>query len=131
MLISAEIAKYYAPFSLSLLPLSPGSSLPYLRQMLALSLHQHTLTSAQHLSPSDALALHLLLRSKRSLGIHWGTFNPEEESRGTRVEFGRERRRLQVNGHWTGGEAHKGQEMDKGRFVISDVGERLVLPREG
>lgn len=130
----SEIAKWYPSPTLSCLPLSTGSSLPFLRSLLSLSLDQYTLTSSQHCSPGDAIDIHKLLQSERSLGMHWGTFCEANESRGTRVEFGRKRREKGVSGLWTGEErggaraSEEGQQGWSGRFVISDIGETLVLP---
>jgi len=122
--LSAEIASLYSPFDLSMLPLSTGSSLPFLRTILSLSLDQYTLTSSQHCSPEDALQIHRILQSKRSLGIHWGTFCDADEARGTRVSFGRGRRDMGIAGRWEGEE--EGGE-GRGRFVVSDIGETLDL----
>ena len=85
----AEIAEHYGPFDLSLLPISTGSSLPFLRSMLSLSLDQYTLTSSLHCSPGDALEIHSgakeptvgrdplgnILRCRRGEG-HEGRFSP-------------------------------------------------------
>lgn len=111
--------------TLSMLPLSTGSSLPFLRTVLSLSLDQYTLTSSQHCSPGDALELHRIMKSERTLGIHWGTFCDSDEARGTRIEFGRERRGRGVSGLWEGGDEEVG---DEGRFVTSDIGQTLVWP---
>lgn len=132
-----EISSLYSPFSLSLLPLSTGSSLPFLRNLLSLSLDQYTLTSSLHCSPADSLDIHTIIQAERSLGIHWGTFCEPDESRGTRVEFGRVRREKGVSGSWNGGEGgvgsakggDKGSDVEgKGRFVVRDIGETLVFP---
>jgi N-acyl-phosphatidylethanolamine-hydrolysing phospholipase D len=123
-----DIAALYSPFTLSLLPLSTGSSLPFLRNLLSLSFDQYTLTSSLHCSPADSLEIHRILGAERSVGIHWGTFCHADEARGTRVEFGRRRRDFGVKGSWEGdgemGEAAEG----KGRFVVCDIGETLVFP---
>ncbi|OCF60547.1 N-acyl-phosphatidylethanolamine-hydrolyzing phospholipase D [Kwoniella mangroviensis CBS 10435] len=121
-----EIASYYSPFTLSLLPLSTGSSLPFLRTVLSLSLDQYTLTSSLHCSPLDSLEIHRIIQSERSLGIHWGTFCDLDEARGTRVDFGRCRRKLGVSGDWD----DEGVEERKGRFVVGDIGETFVLPKK-
>ncbi|WVQ67735.1 uncharacterized protein L199_005940 [Kwoniella botswanensis] len=120
-----EIASHYSPFSLSLLPLSTGSSLPFLRTVLSLSLDQYTLTSSLHCSPLDSLEIHRIIRSERSLGIHWGTFCDLDEARGTRVDFGRCRRKLGVSRDWDDEEVEEG----KGRFVVGDIGETFILPQ--
>lgn len=119
----AEIGELYGPVSFALLPLSTGSSLPFLRTILSISLDQYTMTSSQHCSPGDALELHRIMKSARTLGIHWGTFCDSHETRGTRIEFGRERRKRGVSGAWSGGEA------EKGRFVTANIGETLVIPK--
>ncbi len=54
-----ELAKREAPFDLALIPI--GSYLP----------GRYT---SQHISPRQAVQLHLLERSKLSLAMHWGTF---------------------------------------------------------
>ncbi|WWC61814.1 uncharacterized protein I303_104399 [Kwoniella dejecticola CBS 10117] len=123
-----EIASHYSPFDLALLPLSTGSSLPFLRTMLSLSLDQYTLTSSLHCSPQDSLDIHNIIKSRRTLGIHWGTFCDADESRGTRVDFGRSRRAMGVSGDWNH-EVERGDgSNDKGCFVIGEIGETFVLP---
>lgn len=122
-----QIADRYAPFSLGLLPVATGSSLPFLRTMLSISLDQYTLTSALHCSPADALAIHRVIRSERSIGVHWGTFCDADEARGTRVDFGRTRRADGVSGVWDRKDALANN--DKGRFVLTDIGETLLMPK--
>ncbi|OCF43180.1 N-acyl-phosphatidylethanolamine-hydrolyzing phospholipase D [Kwoniella heveanensis CBS 569] len=120
-----HIAEQYSPFNLSLLPLSTGSSLPFLRTVLSLSLDQYTLTSSLHCSPADSLEIHRIIRAERSLGIHWGTFCDADEARGTRVDFGRCRRRVGVSGAW---EDQDDGATAEGRFVVGDIGQTFVLP---
>ncbi|WVQ82278.1 hypothetical protein IAT38_004406 [Cryptococcus sp. DSM 104549] len=120
-----QIADLYSPFSLSLLPLSTGSSLPFLRTILSLSLDQYILTSSLHCSPGDSLEIHRIIKAERTLGIHWGTFCDEDEARGTRVDFGRCRRTLGVGKKW------EGEESGNGRFVVGDIGETLIIPPRG
>jgi N-acyl-phosphatidylethanolamine-hydrolysing phospholipase D len=123
----ADIANLYSPFTFGLLPLSTGSSLPFLRSLLSLSLDQYTLTSSQHCDPADSMEIHRLMGCERTLGMHWGTFCDSDEARGTRVEFGRVRRMKGVGKKWVGdGEGESGE--GKGRFVVADVGETLVFP---
>jgi hypothetical protein len=62
--------------------------------------------------------------------MHWGTFCDRDESRGTRVEFGRGRRERGVGKMWVGDDEEgrgKGEE-GAGRFVLADIGETLVFP---
>lgn len=68
------------------------------------------------------------MQAERSVGMHWGTFCDRDESRGTRVEFGRARRERGVGKRWEGEEeVEKGTE-GAGRFVLADIGETLVFP---
>lgn len=115
-----QIGEKYGPIDLALLPLSTGSSLPFLRKLLLLSLDQYTLTSSQHCSPSDSLEIHSAVGAKRSLGIHWGTFCDAAEARATRVEFGRARRAKGVSEDWE-------RPSEKGSFVICDIGDTVEM----
>lgn len=55
-----EIGDLYGPFDLALLPI--GCYLP------------RSFMSAQHSSPEDSIAIHKDIRSKKSIGMHYGTF---------------------------------------------------------
>lgn len=55
-----QIGEKYGPFDLCVLPI--GAYLP--RQLL----------SSQHVDPEEAVIVHKELRSKKSVGVHWGTF---------------------------------------------------------
>eukprot|EP00184_Porphyridium_aerugineum_P008018 CAMPEP_0184691836 /NCGR_PEP_ID=MMETSP0313-20130426/556_1 /TAXON_ID=2792 /ORGANISM="Porphyridium aerugineum, Strain SAG 1380-2" /LENGTH=398 /DNA_ID=CAMNT_0027149601 /DNA_START=643 /DNA_END=1839 /DNA_ORIENTATION=+ len=54
------IGKHYGPFDLSAIPI--GAYEP------------RWFMSPQHVNPEEAMKMHQELRSRRSLGIHWGTF---------------------------------------------------------
>ena len=56
----AEIGRKYGPIDLSFIPI--GAYRP--RWMLR----------PQHVDPEEAVQIHLDVRSVRSIGIHWGTF---------------------------------------------------------
>lgn len=56
----AEIGERFGPFDLALLPIGLNSP----REVL----------SPVHCNPDDAVCLHRDLRSKKSVGMHWGTF---------------------------------------------------------
>jgi hypothetical protein len=68
--------------TLSLLPISTGSSLSFLRTVLGLSLNHYSLTSPQHSNAWDAIQISKVLGSKATVAIHHSTFSPEDESRG-------------------------------------------------
>ncbi|CAF1027682.1 unnamed protein product [Adineta ricciae] len=58
--IFRQIGRKYGPFDLSAIPI--GSYEP--RWMM----------SPQHVSPAEAVQIHIDIRSKRSIGVHWGTW---------------------------------------------------------
>jgi N-acyl-phosphatidylethanolamine-hydrolysing phospholipase D len=60
-----QIGERYGPFDLALLPIGAYSP--------------RTFMSAFHASPEDAVEMHTDLRSKRSIGMHWGTFALTDE----------------------------------------------------
>lgn len=78
----ADIAHRYGPMDLCLLPISTGSSLSFLRNLIGLSLHHYSLTSAQHSNAWDAIQIAKLMGARRTVAIHHSTFSPEDESRG-------------------------------------------------
>ncbi|UJR12784.1 hypothetical protein I4U23_016958 [Adineta vaga] len=63
--IFREIGKKYGPFDLSAIPI--GAYEP--QWMMA----------AQHVSPSEAVQIHIDVQSKKSIGIHWGTWALTDE----------------------------------------------------
>lgn len=62
----AQIAERYGAFDLSLLPIGAYEPRWFMQE--------------QHMNPQDAVQAHLDLRSKQSLGIHFGTFRLTDEA---------------------------------------------------
>ena len=60
-----EVGDKYGPFDLSLLPIGAYSPRVFM--------------SSFHASPEDAVAMHIDLKSKRSIGMHWGAFPLTDE----------------------------------------------------
>jgi N-acyl-phosphatidylethanolamine-hydrolysing phospholipase D len=69
-----------------------------------------------HANPSDALAIHKVLRSEKSVGIHWGTFTTLGHSWEISRWFRRVMKEEEVGGSW-----------EKAGFVLVDVGKWLDL----
>ncbi|GAA5844345.1 hypothetical protein JCM9279_001776 [Rhodotorula babjevae] len=63
----------YGPFDLSFIPIWRGGTLGFV-SALGLRLCQENLPTATHASPSDAVQIHLDVRSRNTVGIHFGTF---------------------------------------------------------
>ncbi|KAG0557328.1 hypothetical protein KC19_11G120600 [Ceratodon purpureus] len=62
----AEIGKRFGPFDLACLPIGAYSP-------------RHFMSSI-HCSPEDAVAIHIAVNAKRSIGMHWGTFKLTDEA---------------------------------------------------
>lgn len=59
-IVFKEIGDKFGPFDLSLIPIGAYDPRDFL--------------SPQHIGPEDAVQIHTELNSKKSVGIHWGTF---------------------------------------------------------
>jgi N-acyl-phosphatidylethanolamine-hydrolysing phospholipase D len=62
----AEIGNRFGPFDAAFLPIGAYSPRFFM--------------SAIHCSPEDAVGIHLAVRAKRSIGMHWGTFKLTDEA---------------------------------------------------
>jgi L-ascorbate metabolism protein UlaG (beta-lactamase superfamily) len=62
----AEIAQHFPRIDLALLPIGAYEPRWFMRQ--------------QHVNPAEAVRAHLDLRSRRSLGMHFGTFQLTDEA---------------------------------------------------
>ncbi|KAK4705420.1 N-acyl-phosphatidylethanolamine-hydrolyzing phospholipase D, partial [Phenoliferia sp. Uapishka_3] len=69
----AEIGAKFGPFDLSFIPIWRGGTLGFI-SWTGLRLSHETVPSNYHGTPSDAVSIHLDVKSKNSIGIHFGTF---------------------------------------------------------
>ncbi|KAK0123814.1 hypothetical protein ONS95_008810 [Cadophora gregata] len=77
----------YGPIDLSFLPIWRGGSLSFF-STLGLRLSHKDIPSALHASPADAMDIHADVRSRNSVGVHFGTFvGSENESLEAILEF--------------------------------------------
>ena len=90
-----EVGKRYGPFDLSLLPIGAYSPRVFM--------------SSFHATPEDAVAMHVDVRSRLSVGMHWGAFpvtdEPIEEPP-VRLRAALQRRNMSSDGFvavWPGG----------------------------
>ncbi|KAL0489952.1 N-acyl-phosphatidylethanolamine-hydrolyzing phospholipase D [Acrasis kona] len=72
--VFSQIPELYRPPHISLIPISTGSTLSFLKKFGIEASAPHHLTSSVHCDAADAVALHLDLKSKCSLPMHYGTF---------------------------------------------------------
>ncbi|GAA5856730.1 hypothetical protein JCM8547_008812 [Rhodosporidiobolus lusitaniae] len=68
-----ELGRKYGPFDLSFVPIWRGGTLGFVSAM-GLRLHHENISSALHGSPADAVDIHLDVRSRNTIGMHFGTF---------------------------------------------------------
>jgi N-acyl-phosphatidylethanolamine-hydrolysing phospholipase D len=82
-----EIGQKFGGFDLSFVPIWRGGTLGFI-SYLGLRLSHHDMPSATHCSPTDAVAIHLDVKSKNSIGVHFGTFiGDEKEGLDAAIEF--------------------------------------------
>ncbi|TID27026.1 N-acyl-phosphatidylethanolamine-hydrolyzing phospholipase D [Venturia nashicola] len=82
-----EIGNRFHGFDLSFIPIWRGGSLGFISYM-GLRLSHHDIPSALHCSPTDALEIHRDVKSRNTIGVHFGTFiGSENESFDALIEF--------------------------------------------
>jgi N-acyl-phosphatidylethanolamine-hydrolysing phospholipase D len=80
--MSIEIGQRYGPFDLACIAIgaysprwyAPQTSPSIHRTHLSLSRCLGRFMSCVHCTPEDAVCVHLDVQSRRSVGMHWGTF---------------------------------------------------------
>ncbi|SGY21131.1 BQ5605_C016g08200 [Microbotryum silenes-dioicae] len=118
-----EIGQKYGPFDLSFIPIWRGGSLGFV-SWIGLRLAHENIPAALHGSPADAVAIHLDVRSRTSIGVHFGTFiGAEEESLEAIIEL-----QDACDEEGVAFESELGGvEHDKGKFGIVNLGETVVV----
>jgi N-acyl-phosphatidylethanolamine-hydrolysing phospholipase D len=82
-----EIGQKFGGFDLSFIPIWRGGTLGFISSW-GLRLSHNDLPSATHCSPTDAVAIHLDVKSRHTIGVHFGTFiGHENESHDAVIEF--------------------------------------------
>jgi len=122
--VFAQIGQEYGPFDLSFIPIWRGGSLEFLSHA-GIRLDHNEIPSALHAAPKDAVDIHMDVRSRNTVAIHFGTFvGSENESLESIMEFqeGRESR----------GVVGLEDEVDtgNGRAGIVDIGGSLAVEIE-
>ena len=74
-------------FDLSFIPIWRGGTLSFI-SYVGLRLHHHEVPAQFHCSPADAVLIHKEVRSRNTIGIHFGTFvGSQHESNEAMKEF--------------------------------------------
>ncbi|GAA5960770.1 hypothetical protein JCM21900_006867 [Sporobolomyces salmonicolor] len=112
-----ELGRKYGPFDLSFIPIWRGGSFGFV-SAIGLRLQHENITSALHGSPADAVNIHLDVKSRNSVGIHFGTFiGAESEALEAVIELNEAIEDAGVR------YLDDPNEDEKGRMGITDVGE--------
>ncbi|KAK2627630.1 hypothetical protein QTJ16_003596 [Diplocarpon rosae] len=85
--VFAEVGERLGPFDLAFIPLWRGGTLGLISYM-GLRLSHQEIPSVFHASPADAIAIHQAVKSRTTVGVHFGTFiGSEHESYEAIIEF--------------------------------------------
>src|SRR6202012_3025795 len=119
--IFREIGERFGPFDLSFIPIWRGGTLGFFSYW-GLRLSHHDFPAAHHASPADAIAIHLDVKSRNSIGIHFGTFvGSENESYEAMVEF------AQACDNQSVASFDRQTEDERGRAGLLDIGASLAV----
>lgn len=126
--IFTQIGQKFGPIDLSFLPIWRGGSLSFF-STLGLRLSHKDIPSALHASPADAMDIHVDVRSRNSVGVHFGTFvGSENESLEPILEFEEAR---EGRGVLPLREEIEGGEDGKTRAGVVDIGGSVAVRIEG
>ncbi|BGP24734.1 hypothetical protein JCM10295v2_003653 [Rhodotorula toruloides] len=116
-----EIGLKYGPLDLAFVPIWRGGSLGFV-SAIGLRLHHENISSAVHGSPADAVDLHLDVRSRNTIGMHFGTFiGSETESLEAIIELHEAVEEAGVKA------LDDPNEDELGRMGVIDIGETCIV----
>lgn len=124
------IGSRFGPLDLCFLPIWRGGSLGFISYM-GLRLSHHDIPAALHASPTDAADMHIAVKARNTIAVHFGTFvGSDNETVEAVVELAdacdaRGIRWLDEE-KGTGGTVAS-EEEDKGTAGVLDIGESLVV----
>lgn len=128
--IFTTIGERFGPLDLCFLPIWRGGSLGFISYM-GLRLSHHDIPAALHASPTDASDMHLAVKARNTVAIHFGTFvGSENETVEAVVEFAdacEERGIRWLEQDVKGKEAELTEDEDKGRAGVLDIGESVIV----
>ncbi|GAA6013839.1 hypothetical protein JCM10207_008209 [Rhodosporidiobolus poonsookiae] len=116
-----ELGRKYGPFDLSYVPIWRGGTLGFV-SAIGLRLHHENISSALHGSPTDAVDIHLDVRSRNTIGMHFGTFiGSESEAYEAIIELHEACEEAGVK------DLDDPNEDELGRMGVTDFGETWVV----
>ena len=118
-----EIGERFGPFDLSFIPMWRGGTLGFFSSF-GLRLSHQDIPTALHASPADAMAIHLDVKSRNSVGVHFGTFvGSESETYEATTELAQACEKLSVAGLDDSEETQN----ENGHAGILDIGDSLAV----
>ncbi len=69
----AKLGRLYGPFDLAALPIGCGR-FGGIFKISEKRFKNSDVMRPQHIGPEEAVLIHKMIRAKKSIGIHWGTF---------------------------------------------------------
>ncbi|CZR54652.1 uncharacterized protein PAC_04536 [Phialocephala subalpina] len=122
--IFEEIGKRLGPFDLSFIPIWRGGTLSFI-SYVGLRLSHQEIPSAFHASPADAIGIHEAVKSRNTVGVHFGTFiGSENESYEATIEFDEAREKQGVE------TLEKSSHCKNGRAGLLDIGGSIAVETE-
>ncbi|KUJ12962.1 Metallo-hydrolase/oxidoreductase [Mollisia scopiformis] len=122
--IFEEIGKKLGPFDLSFIPIWRGGTLSFI-SYIGLRLSHQEIPSAFHASPADAIDIHKVVKSKNTVGVHFGTFiGSVNESYEATIEFDEAREKQGV------AKLEDSSQAEHGRAGLIDIGESIAIEIE-
>ncbi|KAE8449127.1 hypothetical protein EG329_008511 [Mollisiaceae sp. DMI_Dod_QoI] len=122
--VFTEIGKKLGPFDLSFLPIWRGGTLSFI-SYVGIRLSYQEIPSQFHASPADAISIHRAVRSRNSVGVHFGTFiGSENESYEATIEFDEAREQQGVE------TLEDLSQCEHGRAGLLDIGSSIAVDIE-
>lgn len=119
--IFREIATRFPTIDLAFLPIWRGGTLGFISN-LGLRLNHEDVPGTFHASPKDAVDIHVDVKSRNSVAVHFGTFvGSESETQEAVIEFSEACAEKGVKG------LGSGEVSERGRAGVLDIGESVVV----
>lgn len=119
--IFREIALKFPIIDLSFLPIWRGGTLGFISN-LGLRLNHEDIPATFHASPKDAADIHIDIKSRNSVAVHFGTFvGSENETHEAVIEFAEACAEKGINA------LGSGEHSERGRAGVLDIGESVVI----
>ncbi|CAL3973409.1 unnamed protein product [Diplocarpon coronariae] len=119
--VFTEIGERLGPFDLAFIPIWRGGTLGFV-SYVGLRISHQAIPSTFHASPADAMDIHRAVKSRNTVGVHFGTFiGSENESLEATVEFAEARERQGIEALGASSRA------ENGSAGVLDIGGSIAI----